>query len=968
MKEYPGALNLRVILFFFCVCFLTAQAPDVSSSSSTGVPLPQQPVVPEANLPDDVSGALRALPDARVELLGQDGLPTFVVGDLGRIGVKPDQITERDVFPLLEQIAPVFRLRAQDLKLSGIQKDELGFVHVRYRQSKNGLGVVGGDLVVHINSKGNVYVVNGTARDGFDISATPAITGRDAVSIALASREGQEVTAGEPSLTYLISPRQTMHLAYEITVAGTDSKGWPVRERVYVDANDGQVVDIQSQILDALKQVYSARDPNGVNQCVHPGTLVRGDTGPFSSIDPVVNNVYGHMGSVDTAYANLFGRNSWNGAGAPMISTVHHCSTGNFAALAARWEIEGLNSQALFMDHASGGGSWGNCLDIVAHEFTHGVSVSSGLGLSGEAGALNEAWSDIFAAVVEINTGGIDSGTWKLGEDCMPPGSQLDALRYMNNPTADGSGVDNYDELKDPLNSVNAHDNAGIANLAFYLMVNGGVHPRIPSAQVPVFGLDPARQVFYRATTVGYVTGNATFANARIGTAQAATDLGLDSAKVHAAWEAVRVSALSPLNAAFVSQSAPTTLVAGETAAVSVTFLNTGAQTWTNSGLPQFSLHSENPPVNTRWGLCCVDSLPHDVPSGGSVTFNFNITAPSTPGTYSFQWRMWRTQIGVFGVASQNLSIKVVSPPTFNDNAQFISQTVPSVVDPGQSFVVTVVMKNTGSTIWTAAGGYSLGSRNPNNNTIWGLNHTPMSSNIAGGSNANFSFFVTAPTSPGTYNFQWSMAKGFAAYFGNVSANFVVTVSNAPPAPVNLTATVVSNSQVNLSWTDASSNETGFKIERRIGFSGAFTEIATVGANVTTFSNTGLTPLTSYCYRVRSFNVNGNSSSSNEACVTMPDQPPAAPSGFNIAFQDCTISMYWSDNSSNESGFIVEKRVGSFGPFSELHRTGVDEYGSADEGPFQQYTFYYYRVRAYNAAGVSAPSNTAHIVWPVQCN
>ncbi|HEU4390460.1 MAG TPA: fibronectin type III domain-containing protein, partial [Blastocatellia bacterium] len=77
--------------------------------------------------------------------------------------------------------------------------------------------------------------------------------------------------------------------------------------------------------------------------------------------------------------------------------------------------------------------------------------------------------------------------------------------------------------------------------------------------------------------------------------------------------------------------------------------------------------------------------------------------------------------------------------------------------------------------------------------------------------------------------------------------------------------------------------------------------------------------------------------------------------------------MWWSDNSNNETGFIVEKRIGSYGPFNELTRTGPNEPWAFDEGPFQLYTYYYYRVRSYNAAGSSAPSNQVGFLWTSTC-
>jgi hypothetical protein len=83
-----------------------------------------------------------------------------------------------------------------------------------------------------------------------------------------------------------------------------------------------------------------------------------------------------------------------------------------------------------------------------------------------------------------------------------------------------------------------------------------------------------------------------------------------------------------------------------------------------------------------------------------------------------------------------------------------------------------------------------------------------------------------------------------------------------------LTATAVSSSQINLSWADNSNNENGFAIERKTGSGGTYAEIATVGAGVTSFQNTGLTASTTYYYRVLAFNADGDSAYSNEASAT----------------------------------------------------------------------------------------------------
>ncbi len=90
-----------------------------------------------------------------------------------------------------------------------------------------------------------------------------------------------------------------------------------------------------------------------------------------------------------------------------------------------------------------------------------------------------------------------------------------------------------------------------------------------------------------------------------------------------------------------------------------------------------------------------------------------------------------------------------------------------------------------------------------------------------------------------------------------------------PAAPTGLTATAISKSQINLTWTDNATNENGFRIERCKGSTCTnFAQIATVGANVTTFANTGLSKNTTYRYRVVAYNASGTSAYSNIAVAT----------------------------------------------------------------------------------------------------
>jgi len=107
---------------------------------------------------------------------------------------------------------------------------------------------------------------------------------------------------------------------------------------------------------------------------------------------------------------------------------------------------------------------------------------------------------------------------------------------------------------------------------------------------------------------------------------------------------------------------------------------------------------------------------------------------------------------------------------------------------------------------------------------------------------------------------------------GASSSTTVTLQANAnsiPAAPSSLTAVAVNKSQINLAWTDNSSNETGFKIERCTGVTCTkFSQIATVGANVLKYSNSGLKRNTTYRYRVRAYNAAGNSAYSSPVSVT----------------------------------------------------------------------------------------------------
>ena len=179
-------------------------------------------------------------------------------------------------------------------------------------------------------------------------------------------------------------------------------------------------------------------------------------------------------------------------------------------------------------------------------------------------------------------------------------------------------------------------------------------------------------------------------------------------------------------------------------------------------------------------------------------------------------------------------------------------------------------------------------------------------------------------------------------------------------APSALTVAVTSSSQINLAWTDNSDNESGFKIERADGSdcSGtpSFSQIATVGAGVKTYSNTGLTPNIFYCYRVRAYDSSTNSAYSNTASSSV-SAPTSLTATAASAFQ---VNLGWTDNSSNETSFLLERKVGSAGTYTQIASLTANTKVYVDVGVADG-TTYYYRVKACHAMACSSYSTEASV-------
>jgi vibriolysin len=401
--------------------------------------------------------------------------------------------------------------------------------------------VLGAELVLMVNREGTVYAANSSAFDmaqGFQPATRPTLSA-EAAAIAARGSDVDFKSESTGRLVYVRGENGQLVLAHEAIVTG-ERDGLPVKDFVFVNANNGQVALRAPTIHSALNRaVYS-----GNNGTSLPGTLKRSEGGAATG-DTHVDDNYGHLGTTYQCYFQNFGRDSYNGSGIQLRSTVHHSS--NYVN--AFWN----GTQMVYGDgNGVDSGPLGKSLDVTVHELTHAVTENeSGLIYSNESGALNEGMSDIFSAYCESWTKGwaMDAPVWMIGDDIWTPSTPNDALRYMANPTQDGSSKDYYPErYTGSSDNGGVHWNSGIANLAFKLLSTGGTHPRGKTTTVVTgIGVQKAGKIFYEANA-NCMTASSNFAAAKTCTEQKATQFytAAELASTTAAWQAVGVGIVVP--------------------------------------------------------------------------------------------------------------------------------------------------------------------------------------------------------------------------------------------------------------------------------------------------------------------------------------------------------------------------------------------------------------------------------------
>jgi hypothetical protein len=243
-------------------------------------------------------------------------------------------------------------------------------------------------------------------------------------------------------------------------------------------------------------------------------------------------------------------------------------------------------------------------------------------------------------------------------------------------------------------------------------------------------------------------------------------------------WHGYPTACMVPYSAQMVSSDIPATMTAGQPYIVNITVKNTGTNTWTAADSYKLGAvdGSDSFTTKTRQLLGSSDSIT----TGQSKTFTFTITAPPAAGSYITDWQMLREGVKWFG---DKLTRSVtVSPPAYG--AQITGSTIPAAMTAGQTYNVSITVKNTGSNTWTAADGYKLCAVGYSDPFTGARKLLGASDSIATGQSKTFSFTMTAPDEAGAYTSDWRMLREGVCWIGGTLTRSI-TVS--PPAAINET-------------------------------------------------------------------------------------------------------------------------------------------------------------------------------------
>ncbi|MEO6512997.1 MAG: M4 family metallopeptidase, partial [Nocardioides sp.] len=388
----------------------------------------------------------------------------------------PQSMARKAATSLIAQRLPALKIGPHDGFLAKPVQRSGDVSYVAYERTYRGLTVVGGDFVVVTDARGHVLNTSVAQTSKTRLSSITPRVGQDrAVTVA---RHQVSKVSGTQAPRLVVWQGKTSHLAWETKVAGRDH-GHPSLQSVYVDARSGTFLASKEHVAEGTGNTAYAGTvsfPTTLSGSTYSmkdsaaPTLVCQDTATnttFSGTDDSWGNGVAtsrETGCADAFYAadqerlmlsSWLGRNGMNGSGGWVPIRV------------------GLNDVNAYYDgtqvqvgHTQTGGKWIGSLDVVAHEFGHGVDDYTPGGISG-AGT-QEFVADTFGAATEaFANNATDRPDYTVGEQVNLVGSG--PIRYMYNPSLAGDA--NCYSSSTPTSEV--HSAAGPGNHWYYLLAEG---------------------------------------------------------------------------------------------------------------------------------------------------------------------------------------------------------------------------------------------------------------------------------------------------------------------------------------------------------------------------------------------------------------------------------------------------------------------------------------------------------------
>ena len=421
---------------------------------------------------------------------------------------------------------------------------------VAYERTHQGLPVVGGDFVVVTDAAGDVLATSVAQDRPVDLASTTPTVGRDRAVEAARGRVAQVSDVSEPRL--VVWQRDRTALAWETQVRGTTERGEPSWQFVYVDARDGSVLESREQIAHGTgTAAYSGPNPLPI--------ATSGSGSSFNMTDPTATTLKCQDSATNVTFSGT--DDAWGNGNATNKETG--CVDGLYAAQQMKGMMTswlgrngmtgsggwvplrvGLNDINAYYDGTqvqigkNQSGQWISSLDVVAHEYGHGVDDRTPGGIS-QAGT-QEFVGDVFATLTEYydnQSASYDGPDWTIGEEINLVGQG--PIRDMANPAAVGDPACYTSSIP----STEVHAAAGPGNHFFYLLSQGGTS-RCDSTTVSGIGIQNAGKIMYNAMLMK--TSSSSYLKYRTWTLTAAKNLDSTCAQfnaVKAAWDAVNVPA-----------------------------------------------------------------------------------------------------------------------------------------------------------------------------------------------------------------------------------------------------------------------------------------------------------------------------------------------------------------------------------------------------------------------------------------